>query len=610
MGRAPHWPMGLIGGDFYCVEVTDNIGCSLDTCFEMPYYIHFEPNVQGSMVACFGDEDGTLNFTAAYGVPPYLYSWQNSLNTISGSGTITSDGQVIFINNLPAGEYEVYLQDIVFDTTVLVFVNEPDLLEVNSASVLDASCYGNCDGDILLEVIGGTTPYQVEWSDGQTGLQATDLCKGNFSVEITDANGCRASYEYEIDEPIEFIAAAAEVQAVSCFEGNDGSATVTTNGAPSDYLWSFNGQTTQIIAGLEGGEYFVTVTNSDGCTDVSSIIVNTPIAPVEVSIELVDPVICNGGEDGALVAIVTGPGADFSFDWSNGDSDNLANGLDAGSYEVVVENELGCQATASYLLDEPTPINVSFSTNQLTCNDPPDGGIVTIQQIEGGVSPYLYSSDGFVYSDALNVTGFIAGTQNLYIQDAGGCIIQVPATIEGPTELIVSLGNDLEIDLGDEVNLNAQVNVTDVTFAWFPELETPCDDCNNIDVLPTESGIYSVIVTDQFDCTEIADVYINVLKKRKVYVPNAFSPNDDGINDFFMPLTGKGVSIINEFRVFDRQGNNVFASADFVPGDLANAWDGLFKGKQMQPGVFVWFAEIGFIDGVVEVFKGDVTLIR
>lgn len=609
-GQATPTASDLVGGENYCVTIADEIDCSLDTCFEMPYYVHFVPQTTGSLVDCFGDQDGTFNLTVAYGVPPYIYSWQNAQNTISGSGTITQDGEVVVVENLPAGEYEIYIEDLIFDTTVFVLVNEPDLLEVISANLLDASCFGNCDGSILLDIIGGTPPYQIDWSDGQNGLQASSLCKGNYLVTITDANNCRANYSYDIAEPAEFIATAFQEQAVSCFEGNDGIASVSTNGTPVDFSWSNNGETISTIGGLAGGEYFVTVTNSDGCTDVASVIIATPTSPVEVSIDLVQPIRCKDGNDGSLKAIVTGPGAPFTFNWSNANNGDVANSLATGFYQVTVENSLGCQASASFMLEEPTEIIVDFSTNQLTCNDPPDGGIVTIDQITGGVPPYSYSSNGSTYSDALSVTGFVAGTQTLFIKDAGGCVVQVPATINGPVELLVSLGNDLEIDLGDEVVLIAQVNVTDVTFQWLPEPAILCDDCNSIEVVPTESGIYSVIVTDQFDCTEVADVFINVLKKRKVFIPNAFSPNGDGFNDFFMPYTGNDVQRINEFRVFDRQGNNVFATADFPPGDLINAWDGTFRGQQMQPGVFVWFAKVEFIDGVEEVFKGEVTLIR
>ncbi len=609
-GQTTPLASSLIGGDVYCIEVTDGVGCVEDTCFEMPFYIHFVPDVQGSTVDCFGDQDGTLSFTAAFGVPPYLYSWQNSLNTISGSGTILTDNQLITINNLPAGEYSLFMQDIVFDTTVIVEIIEPDLLEVASLDLANASCFGNCDGNILLNIIGGTPPYQTNWSNGIAGPQVSSLCKGFYFVEISDANGCTASYDYEITEPGEFIATAIQSQAVSCFEGNDGIASVTTNGIPNGFQWSNNNETTETIDGLSGGNYEVTVTNNDGCTATSSIEIITPTTPVGVALEILEPVICYGGENGAMVANVIGPGLNFSYTWAHGAITQTTADLDAGTYSVTVENELGCEAISSLVLQEPSPIIVDFSSNILTCLDPPDGGIVTIEQISGGVPTYTFSSNGIDYSDAVQVTGFLAGQQNLFIQDAGGCIIQVPAIIEGPTELFVFLGEDQTIELGDELTLDAQVNVQDVTYQWFPHQDTTCTDCGSIDILPTESTLYSVIVTDGFDCTETADVYINVIKKRKVFVPNAFSPNGDGINDEFLPYAGKDVSKIIEFRVFDRQGNMVFAASDFFPGDLAKSWNGTFRGQMMQPSVFAWFARVEFIDLEVEVFKGNLTLVR
>ena len=183
-------------------------------------------------------------------------------------------------------------------------------------------------------------------------------------------------------------------------------------------------------------------------------------------------------------------------------------------------------------------------------------------------------------------------------------------TIEGPVELNVSIGNDRDIELGDALTLNAQVNVPEVTYTWFPEPATPCDDCDRVDYVPTESGLYSLTVTDEYDCSAVADVFVQVLKKRKVYVPNAFSPNNDGFNDEFMPYTGRDVQRIKEFRIFDRQGNMVFEAGDFQPGDLSKSWNGIFRGKVMQPGVFGWYATIEFIDSDVVMYKGDVTLVR
>jgi gliding motility-associated-like protein len=97
---------------------------------------------------------------------------------------------------------------------------------------------------------------------------------------------------------------------------------------------------------------------------------------------------------------------------------------------------------------------------------------------------------------------------------------------------------------------------------------------------------------------------------QKVYVPNAFSPNDDGLNDLFMPFTDGSVRSIRSFRIFDRQGNNVFDASNLIPNEPSFGWDGVFRGKVMQPAVFAWMAEIEFLDGKIQLYKGDVVLIR
>lgn len=608
-GQTTELAANLIGGDNYCVVVTDQHGCVKDTCFEMPYYENFITQITSDSLDCFGDVDGEIQFTAILGVPPYQYTWQNSMSTQSGSGSILFDGQMISLSDLPADTYSLNISDINFDTTIFVEVLQPDLLEVDAATVNDASCFANCDGDISVNIIGGTPPYQFAWSNGGIGPAVLGLCAADYQLTVTDAKDCSAIFDFEIEEPDEFIATAMEVQAVSCFEGSDGQATVSTNGTPISFQWS-NAGATETITDMEGGNYTVTVTNSDGCTATASVEVNTPNAPVEVTIEVVEPVLCNGDDNAILQANVTGPGTTFTSDWAHGQTGATANEIGAGDYSVAVTNELGCEATASFTLTEPSLIQLNFSTNQLTCNDPADGGIVTVDDITGGVEPYLYSANGITWSTEPAIPGFTAGENIFYVQDAGGCIREFETTIDGPGELILNLGDDLTIDLGDEVRLESQVNNPNVTYQWSPPEGMTCPDCDETEVTPVESMLYTLVVTDEYECTAVSDVYVTVLKKRKVFVPNAFSPNGDGVNDEFVPFGGKDVVLIKDFKVFDRQGNMVFENDNFEAGNLDSGWKGFFRGKMMQAGVFVWFAEVEFLDGEVEVFKGDVNLIR
>lgn len=608
-GQAGATATGLIGGNVYCVEVTDANNCMLDTCFEMPYYIHFIPNVQGDTLDCFGDDDGVLSLSVFGGYPPYEFSWANASGTVGGVGTVSFDGQVIKIDGLAAGTYQFQMHDIIFDTTFSVAILQPTSIEVQNASVANATCFNECNGEITFIVTGGTPPYQYLWSNNDSAPSIQDLCAGNYSLTVTDGNNCSAVFDYEIDQPTEFIATAIQVQEVSCFQGSDGQASVTTNGSPTAYFWD-TGSILQSISNLPGGSYEVTVTNSDGCTATASTTIQTPAAPVGAAIELASPIVCYEDANGSLNAIATGPGALFNFEWNNGQTGNTATNLNAGNYTITVTNEKGCEATASFALGQPTLVEVETSTNQLTCLTAPDDGIITIEQITGGVAPYSYSTDGLTFDTIPELTGYTAGPQVFYIQDAGGCLNTFNATIDGPGELQVELNDDMLIELGETVGLNVLVNQSDVTYQWSPPDILSCYDCPDPVVQPIRNTLFTVTVTDSYGCTSTADMYIEVYKKRNVFVPNAFSPNGDGINDNFVPFGGHDVRVVKEFLVFDRQGNMVFSAYNILPSDLSFGWDGTFKGKQMQPAVFAWFAKVEFIDNETEIFKGDVTLVK
>ena len=101
-----------------------------------------------------------------------------------------------------------------------------------------------------------------------------------------------------------------------------------------------------------------------------------------------------------------------------------------------------------------------------------------------------------------------------------------------------------------------------------------------------------------------------MVKKRKFYTPNVFSPNFDGTNDVFYLQSGSDVELVKSFMIFDRNGGQIFTQNNLFTNDASNGWDGTFKGKIMDTGVYTWFAEVLFLDGQVEVYKGDVMLLR
>ena len=127
---------------------------------------------------------------------------------------------------------------------------------------------------------------------------------------------------------------------------------------------------------------------------------------------------------------------------------------------------------------------------------------------------------------------------------------------------------------------------------------------------PGEDITYFLTVTDENGCTFTDNVRVFVEKARNVYGPTAFSPNNDAKNDEFTLFTGQQVARINSLQIFDRWGALMFEQFNFEPNNLSIGWDGRHKGQMMNPGVYVWFAEVEFLDGQVGLYEGEVTLIR
>ncbi len=599
----------LAGGDVYCVTATDSNGCESDTCFAMPFFVKVQPIVQVDSVQCPGGTDGGIQLTAHAGEPPYQYSWENEDESLTGSGTIASDSAFVSLPNLPAGNYTVTISDANTDSVFVVTVPEPLPISLSGLTVADLSCFGSCDGQIVVQVTGGTAPYQLDWSSGDSGAQLTGLCAGVYVLAVADAHGCGAIFEVEVNQPAAFLAAISEVQPISCFGSSDGEIMVATNGNATAWQWNTGG-TDSLLTGLPEGNYEVTVTNADGCTAVAQYQLNGPSAPVDVVIGITSPVICQGDANGALTAMPSGPGSAFSYQWNTGQTTASISNLPKGAYAVTVTNEAGCTAESAIQLTEPEPLSSTSVTNSLSCFDPPDGGVITVESVSGGVPPYLFSSDGFGFSSQNELPGYTAGEQVYFVRDSLGCVGTFFATIPGPLEIVVAVGADQVVELGDQVFLNAFVNLPDVALQWEPSELFACATCLQTSVFPYETTTLTLTATDTFGCSASDELLVQVLPRRRVFVPNVFSPDGDGINDIFVPEGGADVAQIVDFKVFDRYGALLYEAADFLPGDISRGWDGRHKGKLLKSGVFVWFAKIRFIDGVEELYRGDVTILR
>ena len=598
----------LVAGAQCCVQVTDDNGCMDEVCFTVEFTTAIIPIFMNDTLLCNGDTNGLITFSASNGVLPYDYAWTNALGTLNGSGQILTEGGSADLPDLPAGSYDITVNDNFFDTTFTVLVVQPDELLIELQDATDASCFAFCDGSLNTLVSGGTTPYTYSWTNGVSNTElATQLCAGAYQLEVTDANGCVAILNANIDQPSEFIATASMVQEVSCFAGADGIAQVVDNGNSVAWNWS-GGSMTQIANQLAAGTYTVEVTNGDGCRDTTTVAITEPLAPLTVAITELVPISCFDSQDGQLGALVNGPFATLAYNWSNAATTQNISNLDIGTYQLLVTNEKGCEATASYTLDQPTEIIAESFAVDINCVDGPNAGIITVENVAGGTPGYSYSIDGVNFSPVPLFEGLTAGTYDVVVRDAAGCELPLLTNIFPPPPISVALQGDSIVKLGDQLTLVAQSSSFDVLYSW-----SHADTLNGNTALlrPQETFVYQVSVFDTLTLCSATDfLRVFVDSKPRIFVPNIFSPNGDGSNDTFIPFAGNDVVNFKSLRIFDRYGQLLYEENDILPGDTSRGWDGTFRGETLNPSVFVYFMEVEFFDGRVEIVKGDVTLMR
>lgn len=247
-----------------------------------------------------------------------------------------------------------------------------------------------------------------------------------------------------------------------------------------------------------------------------------------------------------------------------------------------------------------------------SCLDAEDGRL-SIAAIEGGTAPYLFSLNEGAFSNNSDFQNLSEGNYNLAVEDAQGCLWDTTITVSTAPVFDLDLGADQRIFLGDSIRLEPLLGLPAENIAglsWSPSAGLSCTDCLNPSAAPTTSTAYRLELTDQYGCTSEASLRITVDSRVPVYIPDAFSPNGDGINDYFTVFTYTNIQRVKEMLIFNRWGETVFQMEDFIPNDPTTGWDGRARGQALNNGVYVYYILIEFLDGEEVIFKGDVTLMR
>ncbi|MBI3510782.1 MAG: gliding motility-associated C-terminal domain-containing protein [Bacteroidetes bacterium] len=479
-----------IAAGTYSVVITDALACTdtLNFTLAQPTVLTSSTvafsGFNGNNVSCNGSSNGSVDLTVNGGVTTYTYNWSN--------GSTTED-----ISSLAAGIYSVTITDANgCTTTSSVTLTEPSAMiaDIQPTNVL---CFGNATGAADLTPGGGVSPYTFNWSNGNTTEDLGSLSSGSYSVTFTDANGCQLTSSITITQPTDLITSGVTTD-LTCFQNSTGAIDVTTSGGTSGYTyyWS-NASTTEDVSNLSSGNYSVTVTDANGCSDNLSFTLTEPTL-LTTSITALSNyngynIGCAGNSDGTIDITSAGGTPTYTYVWSNSAVTEDVNNLSAGTYSVNVTDANGCTSTLAVTLTQPVALGLTSTQQNVLCNGFNTGSIdITMS---GGVNPYTYSWSNSATTE--DISAITSGSYSVSVTDANGCVLTNSFVISQLSPMILSNTSLNPLCFGDNngsIDLSVNGGLAPYTYTWSNGQSTQ-------DISALASGSYTVNVIDANNCS-------------------------------------------------------------------------------------------------------------
>jgi len=381
-----------------------------------------------------------------------------------------------------------------------------------------------------------------------------------------------------------------------------------------NYLWSNNSQFSDTLNNypysnslthtFTNPQYLYFQIEKEGCNDYDSVLIEQEII---ISVANIQNVLCNGDNNGSISVNVNGGTSPLTYSWNNGLNTNPINNLSPGQYTLTVTDVNGCSNSYDTSITEPLVLSSQSAVKNIPCDLACIGKAWSNPQ--GGTPPYQWLWDDGSSQATNPALQLCAGIYHTTITDANNCTTKDSVEVLDSSLYInfIAWADMDTIYKGNSTNIHATSLANGYNYSWHPVIGLSDPNSVSPTATPNTTTTYIVDVVDQYGCSFQNRVTIYVLdvicEEPYIYIPNAFTPNNDGKNDILYVNSSVGYDI--NFKIYDRWGELVFETTDINQG-----WNGEFRNKQLEAGVYVYHLELECFNHEHFIKKGNITLIR
>lgn len=491
-----------------------------------------------------------------------------------------------------------------------------------------------CDSIITLElsVVDSLVEYKnVTLCNGETYTYNNKIYRTQASLRNTfvTPDKCDSIYYLNIDVFACVMRYKITARNASCNSDNDGIISIQMqDSAYINYFYTWanlangifssnfliRGDSKAEIGSLSAGTYILRFDNGAGLFQTDTIVIGKS-QPLNIKTKVSDykgfAVNCNGDRNGSIEVDVSGGDRPYRFLWSDGSTVGSRSNLTSGLYSVTISDYRNCSAKYDTILHSPGRLAARITARDPTCFQESDGSLL-LDSLLNALAPVSYSLNDAPLQPFSTFLRLKAGNYEIKIVDGRNCQLDTVVVLNEPPPILVDAGNDTIIDLGESVTLKGKVNIPASAIGqatWNNITDPLCPICLEKKVAPLLSTRYLLSVTDKNKCR--GEDFVNVtVKDLQVFIPNTFSPNDDGTNDFFTVFGDPKAFTIKSLRIFNRWGDLVFETANIPPGEELRGWDGKFRGVAQSDGMYVYTIELELFSKSIRSLKGEVFLLK